>query len=532
VTRQTATLPPSPATEIDRAPFTPESLANWANGLRYPFSQEEIIEWAKEGPKSPELHGASDDDDPDLVDKQAADNMRIFKRLLIIQKDSGYWISDIGGRRGGYLGPFTKSEIEAEIMQFVPRLAASKIVDMHYQAANGNQLKKSWKHFWIELSTRAKNVVANLAAQRSVFDPSSLVMLDAVTPRRLDIEPVRNEEIAAFLNVLPPRVTDWLSVALMLDQPTGALALVGRRGTGKQIIARLVASVYSPSATPIGADAVMTSSFNDGFTLSPVCFLDEGTDHRMSSKVFRSLIGNHVRTLKRKYLPAAVLLGCPRLVIGLNDISELEFDDKMNEESMKAVEDRFVIVEMPAQAAAFLESLPDGTVNSWFKSGAAANHMLWLEQNHKFEWGKRFLCQGATSRLHGTLVTQNAQDTLVALTHLLASPINEMIHTKKLIIGKGRMLVNATAFQRAYNDIIGEKVRMPPKPRMLIKDLQNVGHRIEFNHRKYYEIKTELLYGIAEEYQIADRQSLETRVNSDEYVTKGGLFKDVAPEAN
>jgi hypothetical protein len=443
-------------------------------------------------------------------------------RLFIIQKDTGFWIANVAAGRG-YRGPFSKNEVASELGQFFDRFSSTTFISRY--TTGDKPRKKTTAELLEEFSTRARRIVSCYGLTESYYAQATEEFVEAVCSLRKDLgEAARDlqieEWLASFGN---PKLLDFLAAVCDLQKPCAALVILGPGGIGKQLLSAGAASLFSTSCVPGDAEDVLDATFNDALVKSPIFLLDEGLKGRQSSLTFRSFIGNQARQLRRKFLPVSDLIGCPRLIVAMNDISGLEFSDTMNATSREAVAPRFLFVEIDDAPKRYLESLPAGTTDSWIKGGKFARHVLWLRDTHAFERGKRFIVEGVTSRLHRAMALANSGDSLRVLATLLNRPDEGMLRSKHLVIGNGAFMVNASELLRAWKTILPDEERLKPRLKFLIKDLDGLSiGKVRPENVRLHNVNAELVFDAAESLGIGDPEAMRKLVDGPS-VTPGDL---------
>lgn len=292
-----------------------------------------------------------------------------------------------------------------------------------------------------------------LYATKHHYISETKTFVEAPTPL-LPLAPTFDPEVNTWLQLLSgQRYTDlchWLALVPDLRQPLPALVLIGPPGVGKSLLANALAQLWG--SEPCELDQAF-SAFNDGLVKSPVVFGDEGIpkDFRGFSRTeeLRRFLGSHARPLKRKFLPDATLIGCPRLVLAGNNPDILGFNQDLSQDDIAAISERFLHIPCQPEARSYLESID---AQSLVKTQRMASHVLWLWLFGGFEVQGRFGLQTDASNMITTLTVKGGVRSLLCqwLCAYLQRP--QLVPDTDLIrIHKGQLLVNAKVFVTGAN---------------------------------------------------------------------------------
>ncbi|MFG0245703.1 MAG: primase-helicase family protein [Phycisphaerales bacterium JB052] len=371
-------------------------------------------------------------------------------------------------------------------------------------------------------STPAHDVYAVLGQEGHHYNAATGAMYEGCAAVRPDLKPVYNAQIQRWLELLggerKDAFLDWLATLLILDKPTCAIYLHGPNSIGKGMLGEGLARLWGGALTSY---STLSASFNERLTKCPLIVADEaipsGIYDTNASAIFRQLLGSSQMPLKRKWQAEASLMGCPRLLITANNADALRVREDLTVEDLDAIIRRVGYIKCNNDARDFLEELGGrDTTESWVAGDGIAQHILWLHENRQVDPGPRYVVEGWESELTHDLVTYagfNGQ-VLVALVYF----ITEHQQNTNIIVGDGRLLVNARALLKEWKALLGPDARIPEEYR-LTDALRAVSHdkvraRNRRNrHVRCWDIDLERLYRIAERQNLADREELEKHIN-------------------
>jgi hypothetical protein len=165
--------------------------------------------------------------------------------------------------------------------------------------------------------------------------------------------------------------------------------LDGDRRTGKTQLARAVARIWNERYTPLRD---LGASFNDSISRCPVLYAEESVpwEFRRDTGLLKDLVTADSQQLRQKYQDNATLVGSLRLIIARNDHKLFEAGEVLTKGTVDALCDRLLYVNTGTTRAPY------------FAPDVIAEHLLWLEQNHKLGPSARdgMWVTGKPSRLH------------------------------------------------------------------------------------------------------------------------------------
>ena len=216
-------------------------------------------------------------------------------------------------------------------------------------------------------------------------------------------DPVEHERVAEWLSLLPALpddhgvLLDWLATFPLVDLPTSALVLTGKKSVGKQMLVLGLCEYFG--VQPVSYD-VAVHRFNEQLRLTPVVWLDEATRSHGQSALFRRLVANSSHPIEGKNKPTATLVGSPRVLAFANndDPFGLATEDLTHADE-EAVGDRLRHITVSDAAATYLKSIGGRTVterDNWPMK--IAQHVAWLAATRDVVRGERLLVPGDAAR--------------------------------------------------------------------------------------------------------------------------------------
>lgn len=255
---------------------------------------------------------------------------------------------------------------------------------------------------------RADQMIYRMGAQGKYIERGSGLGGELVIGccQMLPIEPVFHQVVDDWLALIGGhgalRLLDWLACAHRLDRPIAALYLRGDPSCGKSMLASAISGMWGKHRTSY-ADVVL-GNYTGALLKCPIVHLDERApedkDGRASG-AFRELIGNSVRPLTEKYMPAGTIEGCPRLVITSNDDDALRLTPEDQRRADDAIGLRILHLVASPETSGYIEALGgrNGT-DEWVNRadgspGIIAEHIRWLQVNWTVTRpGSRLLIEG------------------------------------------------------------------------------------------------------------------------------------------
>lgn len=391
----------------------------------------------------------------------------------VIQKGNAYYVF-VDGR---YRPPLTENELEGSL----PRDLARSPIDMIRFDAKGNPRQAKVGEVLADHRTVARALEASMTLQESYYDPETETFHEAVCPVR-KIASNFHPQVDAWLRLLggkdADKLLDWVASVTILDKQCAALFLMGEAGAGKGLLAGGLARIWNTGGPTEFASLV--SGFNEAVAACPLVLCDEGLPKRRdysANDELRRWIGSSERTLNRKFMPAAKLGGCIRLLIAANNDRILDGIEEMSEADRVAITQRLLCVTVGMEPRAYVEGLPRAELQSWMEH-KIAEHALWLRDNRVVVPGSRFLVEGFSTDMHDQLSVNNglapAVCEFLVNTIMQLNPASAKTLKDVLVVGDGKVLVSS----RAFSDELRWKMLVPgtrfPDTKSLYRTLSNM----------------------------------------------------------
>lgn len=450
--------------------------------------------------------------------KKFADSFSITTETLqnrwVIQKGRAFWFL----HNGKYEGPYSAEEFSPAATQW---LAPAAEVRLYTVKQNGQRIEKSSAQVVKEYGIVARKIVADLSKSLSKYDEKTGYFFEAVCPkRRLEPEenPLVNEWLVLLGGTLSSKLLDWLSAAPKLDRQCSALYIKGLGGEGKGLLAQSLARIWTPTGSPTELGRVL-ENFNEDFTRCPFVFVDEAMPKTWKnvsiSGALRSLIGSQARTLTRKFMPNAEMVGSVRLFLAANNEHLLDFNEDLSPGDLAALSARFLYIEASKKASKFLEAMPAGEKTRWLNEDVITKHILWLARERVIVEGKRFIVDGETTHMHLTLATQAGIAGLVCewLTGFMSNPLPaENAHAELISRGGGQLRVNARIVSESWETYV-KSDRTPTLHRIgrVLKNLSTNKKKVlaaNGSQQKMYTINLPLVFEWAERVGVGDVEQM------------------------
>ena len=203
----------------------------------------------------------------------------------------------------------------------------------------------------------------------------------------------------------------WLAYAQDMRRPICALALVGRKGVGKGMLARGLQELIEGAPVPGGGEDLV-SAYTPALMRSPFIVVDEGLPvakgFRDVADTFRRMVAGEPHWVNQKFkaqvevcIPYRILMSGnnPNIVHGLVGNRTLTVDDR------EALAQRIRYIEVSGEAATWLCQQGGRNFTSGWVAGdgvgsnyVVARHLRWLYENREELFGPpendRFLISG------------------------------------------------------------------------------------------------------------------------------------------
>lgn len=428
-----------------------------------------------------------------------------LNRRWIIQHKSAYFVL-VDGR---YKRPITDRELEVALRDDLARAP----VEMWIEKADGNGVRPAKvSEILRKHCTVARTLVSSLSAQRSIYDAETETFTEAVCPIR-PLEPKFDPDVQEWLELFfgdqKDKGLDWIATVTDLERYTCALYLSGPPATGKTLLANGLSRMMTVGG-PSELGRIL-ENFNEDLMRCALIFADEhipaGSRGTRTSTELRNLIGNNRRTLNRKFLPQAPLVGAIRLILAANNDRMLAFSEDLSVHDLEAVAERFLHVNT-AGAQGYFKKFPGGKApEDWVEGDVIAQHAMWLRENRAVLHEGRFLVSGSKSRMLSMLATGGRNSGVVEFLakYLAATPQQRQpVDSKKLVIaGKGEFWVNTLAVADHW-DLFVTNDRAPSTTKVgrALAGLSKEGIEKRLAGQRYHLIDHELVLSWMAENQV------------------------------
>lgn len=385
-------------------------------------------------------------------------------RRWILQKGKSYY-ARVGA---AYRGPYVQEEaLNALLRDLSPASTAG--VDLFTVSPTGDVQPKTLARLIREYGFVADRVVASLLAEFSYFDEADRTIVEAPAPMR-KIAPKRHPEIAEWLDALGGRkahlLRAWIANVTRLESPCSALFLTGQKHLGKSVLAEGLAKLWTARGLPTPLQDVLGTPFNESQLRCPLTFADEvlPTDFRgrVLHAELRKYIQERRRSLRRKFMPSAEVIGASRVIISANNENILATTESLSSHDIGAIVDRFLWI--PCRAKAF-EVLQRVDTSGWVDRDEIAEHALYLRETDTYDTSRnRFLVQEEDTTLASKLISSDGPRGAV-----LQFCVSYLLHPERIDsdprgqylirIYQGKLLINVQVLVNCWSTYVtNEKV--------------------------------------------------------------------------
>lgn len=279
---------------------------------------------------------------------------------------------------------------------------------------------------------------------------------------RQDLEPTYDGDCDEWLQVLAGNryfeLCEYIAHALAFAY--GALPLLSITGdpdVGKKMLMMGLAECLDTNYLATADD--LFGDWNDGLLRSPFVWTDEGMPSNTAGKHpadrMREVIGNGTVKVKRRFMATSELMTNLRIFLTANDhdlVMQLTQNRDLNDASRKAIAQRLIHIDVPKEAAAWLEQKGgmrftgspgrrwihgDGPDDSQSSNYILAKHFLWLH-SLLYKDGppvqeKRFLMMGTLDQPIFSALRVQSQTSPFIISALLRmlNDIADLKHPKK-----------------------------------------------------------------------------------------------------
>lgn len=446
---------------------------------------------------------------------QGCDSVEGFRRRWIIQNDTAFYVF----AEGKYLSPISKESLPVSLSRDLVRAP----ITLTTQTAAGLTVRRPASQILEEHATVARKIECRLDLQSSYYDAQTQKFYEAVCPLR-PLQPIEHPEVDKWLRLLggsqAEKVLDWCATVTQLDRQNPAIYVDGGPGAGKTLLAVGLSRLWDTGG-PSSMNYIL-QGFNDSLIRCPLVLADEKLpDTKGITAQLREFLGSTSRTLSRKFLPTARLVGAPRVVIAANNERLLETNEELSANDLEAVAGRFLYVLASSETSAYLDALggPQFISQRWVSENAIAEHALWLQRTRKIDRTKRFLVQSTHESFHGRLATSSGISGAIGewLVKFLSRPAG--VDNPLIQVGSGELWVNVEAISNAdtWEKYMGNpNVPNATRASRALRLLSIGPASLRFNDRTvdYQRIKVSLILDQAANLQIGDLAAIKARIEN------------------
>jgi hypothetical protein len=403
----------------------------------------------------------------------------------------------------------------------------------------------------------ARRVIVEYGRALTTYDRRTATVYEAAAPPR-EVAPVYHAQVDRWLGLLAggeganaELLRDWLATVRDVQRPTCALYVEGKKSVGKGMLAQGIASLWSPSASPVDFVDVV-GAFNGAITSCPLVFADESMPQDGNfSATFRRWVGNSTHRLSRKFLDVATLIGCPRFLIAANNGEALRLKERLTAEDLDAIVERILYLPASPEAAEYLEDIGGReytTKAGWVlqssdggttldQPGKIAEHIAYLEQTRNVKPGPRFLVHGRIAEFHRDLtltsgLTQSVLSAIAKHVDNAQTPLPGIIVGARYVdpvdgVERPAVWVNAEALTRSWVQLHGTQAPPEHEVSATLKAAARGRERHRapgIGQRWYHVIPGSSVLRVAELLQIGDAERIERRLDA-------GIAADARPPA-
>lgn len=453
----------------------------------------------------PEVAVAQDDSEEEEPERKV--DRVTARRSTIIQFHTHFYV----WKDGRYQFPVPKDGLETKLRDDLPH------ADWEYENDKGVMKKKTLPQFLLDYCTVARQLTFDLTIDEPYYDYEKETFVEAVAPIR-DIGAEYNEQVHTWLQLLggsqKEKLFDWIATVTDLNRQSCALYLSGDSGVGKSMLAHGLARLWTAHGSPTELEHAL-ANFNDAISRCPLLVADEKLPKGCTSAHLRHIIGTSSRTMTRKYMPSAPLVGAVRLLLMANNERMLQTGEEEQDASdLQAVAGRFLHIKVGPDAAQYLLDIGgrSGT-NGWVDGDIIAKHALWLAQNMRanFKPGGRFLVEGHKTRVHRQMILQNHAASVVAewLVKYLLKPLPSLKEQRLILASREKLMVNAFALADFWDTFVtSHKVFTLTKIGRGLNALSVPNGEFRAENKRYCTVDLSLLFEWAETNGVADQESM------------------------
>lgn len=463
-------------------------------------------------PKLPQGSGPYTADEIEAFSAQQETTPAGFRKRWIIQKNQSFYVYV----NGAYQAAISKDELAVSLPRDLA--PAARVISLETIDSKGNSRAKTAAELLRDYGSVARNLVADLSLQHSRYDEATQTFWEAVCPLR-PLTPAFDPDVDHWLRLLggaeADKLLDWIASMTDLSRQSCALYLEGRPGTGKSLLTKGLARVWT-TGSPTELIRVL-GDWSADIARCPLIVADEQIPQtfrgQRTSAELRLLIGSSSRTLTRKFRDNADIKGAVRLILAANNSELLIFDEALSASDMEAVAGRFLHIVTPETAKAYLEAT---STDDWVDGDRIARHALWLRDNRAVIPGRRFLVEGKADAMSKMLATQGDVPGKVTewLAKFLADTTPKAGPTQRgyIIVGGGKYLVNTNALVEFWDTYVKSDHRAPTHHKLGAALRNLAGAQTRAGNKRFWEVDADIVIAWAERNQVGDADLMRARI--------------------
>lgn len=438
----------------------------------------------------------------------------VHPRHWIIRRGKSFYIR-VGD---SYRGPYTADDAPNAAYDLLA--PADTVVELD-TFSRGERRPKTLVQLVKQYGSVAAKVRVDISAQKAHYDQATRTMVEAPCPRR-EIASVYHAEVDEWLNTLAKdryhQLCSWLAALPDTRNPLTILFLTGPPAVGKSFLTVGGSRVFSDTGVMCSLSEAL-GEFNETLLLNPIVFADEylPKDNKGNPKYqeLKEFIQAKQRTLRRKYLTPAELVGCHRVIVAANNESILATAEQQTNHDISASMDRFLHIPCSPEAAAYLKDHPEHF--KWIENDTIAQHIMWLHDNYEWQPNGRFQVHHHDEELHAKLTMASGIRGSVGQWCLgyLQNPsaVDRDVEMKGYaLIQGGHLYVNIKAVVDSWG-IYVQNARCPSTG-VLSTTLRAMSHHERINGRDFRRIDIAQLHACAEFTNWCSREDVDTALSN------------------
>jgi hypothetical protein len=308
---------------------------------------------------------------------------------FVLGTDQGYFLKGAAG----YEGPFTPDLTPArarDTLAHVDALVLGEFKAGAWMPKPANRLLYDYGkvparvHYVLYGDTRLE---ADTLLYRAVVVP--------------EIVPEYNPEIAKWLELFSGAqhepFLDWLATFARFDRPTCAVMAKAMPGVGKGLLNDGLAAMFEGGGGGVSfADAI--GPYSGRLVRCPLVIADESLAAGPGVNAvdeLKKLVGDSTRAVADKYIKAAPMVGCVRVLLMTNHHGNFRFGRELTVADVAALDQRVLLLEpSPATAGYLTEIGGRARTEAWVQGRGLVRHVSWLARERAVALGSRFLVEG------------------------------------------------------------------------------------------------------------------------------------------